>query len=135
MTQNGPNANGAEMLHVNASLSNGAQGTLTIMMQGQQVAGGDDGGTRLSITSTQVTISQDGSTPLYQGYLTRLRNDDSSWRITALLAKPGASSAQLELQIRLAVDNSGNLTGVIQGAPAQGQTPSSQPALPPGQQE
>jgi Ferric reductase like transmembrane component len=81
MTQNGPDANGAETLHINTTLSNGAQGTLVIVLQGQQ--NGDDAG-RLSISSTQVTLGQNATTVLYQGGLTHLRAG-RRWRMTALL--------------------------------------------------
>ena len=135
MTQNGPDSNGSETMQINTTLSNGAQGTLIIVLQGQQY-GNDNGG--LSVTSTQVTLGQNAVTPLYQGALTDLRSG-RSWRMSALLNKSGTtgSSNQLGLQIEMQIDNSGQVSGLVQGTPTQGQnsptTPGNQPATPSSQ--
>ncbi len=137
MTQNGPDSNGAETMRINTTLSNGAHGTLIIVLQGQQY-GSDDGG--LSITSTQVTLDQNTITPLYQGSLTDLRSG-RRWRMTALLNKSGTtgSSNQLGLQIEMQVNDSGQVSGLVQGTPTQGQSspasPGNQLATPESQQE
>ena len=127
LAQNGPDSSGAVTLHVNATLSDGAQGVLTIMLQGTQESFGGQGG-GLSITSTQVKLSQVAAIPLYQGYLTDLRSNQFRWRMTALLAKVGASTSSVQVQIEMQVDSSGQVTGVIQGAPVQGSpsTPTTQ---------
>ena len=122
ISQNGPDASGVITLHINATLSNGAQGTLVIVLQGQQT--GDDGG--LSISSTQVTLGQNATTALYQGTLTGLRTE-RRWRMTALLNKSGSSN-QLALQIEMQVDNSGQVSGYVQGTPTQGQSAPASPA-------
>ncbi len=86
LAQNGPDSSGVVTLRINATLSDGAQGVLTVILNGtQENFGGQD--SELSITSTQVKLSQDASKPLYQGYLTDLRNRESRWRMTALLSK------------------------------------------------
>jgi hypothetical protein len=74
----------------------------------------------LSFTSTQVKLSQDTAIPLYQGYLTDLRSNEYRWRMTALLAKVGAGTSRVQVQIEMQVDSSGQVTGVIQGIPVQG---------------
>lgn len=119
LAQNGPESNGNVILHMNASLSDGAQGVLTIMMQGTQdnFGGQGDG---LSITSTQVKLGQDATKPLYQGYLTDLRSDEVRWRMSALLSNVSAGMNRLQVQIEMQVDSSGQVTGVIQGVPVQG---------------
>ncbi len=126
LTQNGPDTSGVETLRINATLSNGAQGVLTIMLKGtQEDFDGQEG--ELSITTTQVRLSQDAAIPLYQGYLTNLRSNEYRWRMTALLAKAGASTNSVQLQIEMQVDSSGQMTGVIQGVPVQGSpTPGTQ---------
>jgi hypothetical protein len=129
LSQNGPDSSGIVTLHVNATLSNGAQGVLTIMLKGtQEDFGGRESG--LSITSTQVKLSQDAAIPLYQGYLTGLRNREYRWSMTALLAKSGASTSRVQVQIEMQVRSSGQVTGVIQGIPVQGS-----PTTPGTQQE
>ena len=116
-------------LRINAVLSSGAQGVLTVILNGrQQNFGGQDD--ELSITSTQVKLSQDASKPLYQGYLTDLRNREFRWRMTALLSKSGASTSGIQVQIEMREDSSGQVTGVIQGVPVQGS-----PSTPTTQQE
>jgi len=127
LAQSGPDSSGVVTLRMNATLSNGAQGVLTIILNGtQENFGGQD--SELSITSTQVKLSQDASKPLYQGYLTDLRNRESRWRMTALLSKSGASTSGVQVQIEMQADSSGRVTGVIQGTPVQGSpsTPTTQ---------
>ncbi len=127
LVQNGPDSSGAVTLRINATLSDGAQGVLSIILNGtQENFGGQDG--ELTINSTQVRLSQDASKSLYQGYLTDLRNRDSRWRMTALLSKSGASTSGVQVQIEMQADSSGQVTGVIQGTPVHGSpsTPTTQ---------
>jgi hypothetical protein len=119
LAQNGPDTSGVVTLHINATLSYSAQGVLTIMLKGTQENFGGQG-SELSITSTQVKLSQDAAIPLYQGYLTGLRSNEYRWRMTALLAKVGASTSRIQVQIEMQVDSSGQLNGMIQGVPVQG---------------
>jgi hypothetical protein len=122
LTQNGPDASGVETLRVNTTLSNGAQGVLTIVLQGTQVNSGVDDGGALSISSTTVTLGTNSTTALYQGQVTDLRTRDSGWRMFALVAKGGSSTAQVQLQIQLRIDASGQVSGTVQGTPTQGQS-------------
>ena len=131
LVQNGPDSSGAVSLHVNATLSDGAQGVLTIILQGIQEGFGGQG-SGLSITSTQVKLGQDAARPLYQGYLTDLRSNEIRWRMSALLSNVGAGTNKVQAQIEMQVDSSGQVTGVIQGAPVQG-SPST-PSTPTTQQ-
>ena len=131
LAQNGPDSSGAVTLHVNATLSDGAQGVLTIILQGTQESFGGQG-SGLSITSTQVKLGQDAARPLYQGYLTDLRSNEIRWRMSALLSNVGAGTNKVQAQIEMQVDSSGQVTGVIQGAPVQG-SPST-PSTPTTQQ-
>lgn len=130
ISQNSPDASGIITLRINTTLSNGAQGTLVIVLQGQQT--GDDDG--LSISSTQVTLGQNATTVLYQGTLTGLRTE-RCWRMTALLTRSGSSN-QLTLQIEMQVDNSGQVSGYVQGTPTQRQSaPASPDKIQSSQQE
>ena len=131
LVQNGPDSSGAVSLHVNATLSDGVQGVLTIILQGTQEGFGGQG-SGLSITSTQVKLGQDAARPLYQGYLTDLRSNEIRWRMSALLSNVGAGTNKVQAQIEMQVDSSGQVTGVIQGTPVQG-SPST-PSTPTTQQ-
>ncbi len=123
LTQSGPDASGAETLHVNTTLSNGAQGVMTIVLQGTQVSASEDDGGALSISSTAVTLGTNSAASLYQGQVTDLRARDDGWRMFALVLKGGSSNtAQVQLQIALHIDSSGQISGTIQGAPTQGQS-------------
>jgi len=119
LAQNGPDSNGNVILHMNATLSDGAQGVLIIVMQGTQESFGGQGD-GLSITSTQVKLGQDATKPLYQGYLTDLRSNEVRWRMSALLSNVSAGMNRLQVQIEMQVDSSGDVAGVIQGIPVQG---------------
>jgi hypothetical protein len=119
IAQSGPDANGAETLRVNTTLSNGAQGVLTIVLQATQDSF-DDGERGLSITSSQVTLGKDATASLYQGHLIALHGDDYRWRMRGLLAKDGTTAVQVGIRIEMQVDASGQVTGEIQGTPVQG---------------
>lgn len=114
LTQTGPDNAGVVTLHLDSTLSNGAQGVLTISMQGD-ASGGDDGG--VQITSTTVTLGTSSATALYRGQLTQL-DTGGRWRMTALLAGTAPGAGQIELRIRAAVDSSGNVAGTVTGTPA-----------------
>jgi hypothetical protein len=120
LTQNGPDSNGNETLRINTTLSNGAQGVLTVVMQGAQSGFGDDNG--ISITSTQVALGTSSNAQLYSGQLTDLRAGDTRWRMTALVSQAGSSSNQVQLSITMNVSSSGQVTGTIQGTPTSGQS-------------
>lgn len=126
LTQNGPDASGNETMRIVNTLSNGAQGTLTIVLQGTQSGFGDDNG-GLSISSTQVTLGTSSNAQLYAGQLADLRAGDTRWRMTALVAQGGSSSNQLQLSITMYVSSSGQVTGTIQGTPTSGQSVPSSP--------
>jgi len=119
LEQNGPDNSGNVILHMNANLSDGVQGVLTIMMQGTQESFSGQGG-GLSITSTQVKLGQDATKPLYQGNLTDLRSNEVRWRMSALLSNVAVSTNKVQVQIEMQVDSSGQVAGVIQGIPVQG---------------
>ena len=108
-------------MRVNTTLSNGAQGVLTIVLQGTQFNGGDDAG-QLSINSSQVTLGTSGAALLYKGQVTGLRTRYSGWRISALVSKNGSSASQVQLQIALSISSSGQVNGTVRGMPTQGQS-------------
>jgi hypothetical protein len=64
-------------------------------------------------------LGENATPPLYQGYLTGLRAGER-WRMEALLAKVGASTTQVQVQIEMRVTDSGQISGLIQGTPIQG---------------
>lgn len=71
MTQSNADTNGMQTLRMNTTLSDGAQGNMAIMLQGQSQ---DDRGA-LSITSTQVTLGQTANAPLYQGQIVTMHGE------------------------------------------------------------
>jgi hypothetical protein len=123
MTQNNNNSNGAETMRLDTTLSNGSQGSLVIVLQGQPGAGGDGS---LNVTSTQVTLGPSATSPLYQGYLTNIVGE-RRWSMTALLTKSGSgkqtSGQQIQLQIEMRIDASGQVSGLVQGAPVSTSNP------------
>ena len=114
VTQSQAGTNGQETIRMDTTLSDGAQGAITIVLQGQP---GNDG---LTITSTQVTLGQNSNTPLYQGTLTSIRGERRI-NMTALLSKLGDQSAtnahQLQLQMQLRISGT-QVSGSVQSTPA-----------------
>jgi DMSO/TMAO reductase YedYZ heme-binding membrane subunit len=136
MTQSNTGAGGMQTVHMDTTLSNGAQGNMAIVLQGQPQ---NDSGL-LSITATQVTLGQAANTPLYQGQIVTLRGE-RRWEMVALLTKTGRSSnaQQIQVQIEMHITASGQTSGYVQGTPVSGNTSSSNtptaPNIPGGDQE
>lgn len=124
VTQTGPDANGQETIQLQGNLSGGASGYLSITLQGQTSGGffGDDN--ELDITSTQVTLGSDASTPLYRGTLGNL-DTGRQWRMSATLSSTASgSTGQVQLRITLRVRGDGSASGTVSGAPGNGTLPS-----------
>lgn len=110
MTQNGPNANGNVTMQLNMSMSNGQTGNVQVILQGQS-AGGDAGG--LNVNSSHVTLTSTGGQQLYSGSLTNL-SGGRRWYMTATLSGSGSNSgSQLQVQMVVRIDGSGQVTGTI----------------------
>jgi hypothetical protein len=112
VTENGPDTNGNETLHLNTTLSNGVQGTLKIVLQGQQESGSNS----LTVTSTQVSLGMDANTPLYRGQLQSL-SSESRWRMTAVLTGTGTAAKRVQVQMNMLVTSDGQVSGTVQGTP------------------
>ncbi|MDQ2885316.1 MAG: ferric reductase-like transmembrane domain-containing protein [Chloroflexota bacterium] len=112
MTENGPDTNGNETLRLNTTLSNGAQGVLTVVLQGQQESGSDS----LTVTSTQVSLGTDVNTPLYRGQLQSL-SSERRWRMTAVLTGIGTAAKRVQVQMNMLVTSDGQVSGTVQGTP------------------
>lgn len=129
LTQDSASANGTSAFRMDTTLSNGAQGSMVIVLQGQQ---GSDSEGGPNITSTQVTLGTSANSPLYQGYLTNFAGE-SRLRMVALLTKTGGgkqtSEPQIQLRIEMRVNSSNQLSGVVQGTPVSTNIPGS-PATP-----
>ena len=110
MTQNGPDANSNVTMQLNMSMSNGQTGNVLVVLHGQS-SGGDNGG--INISSSHVTLSSTGGQQLYSGSLTNMFGE-RRWYMTALLTGTGSNSGnQLQLQMVVRVDGSGQVTGTI----------------------
>lgn len=110
MAQNGPDANGNVTIQLNMSMSNGQTGNVQVILQGQ-AAGGDDGG--LNINSSHVTLMSTGGQQLYAGSLTDMYGNRRLY-MTALLAGTGPNSgSQLQVQMVVQVNGSGQVSGTI----------------------
>jgi hypothetical protein len=118
LTQTGPDANGNVTLQLDTTLSQGAQGTLQVVLQGQML-GGDDGGARLNITASQVTLSASTGDPRYTGSLTSI-SGGRRWHMGALLTGAGASGSQVQVQMDLQIDSAGQVNGTVAGTPTAG---------------
>ena len=110
MTQQGPDNNGNVTLQLNMNISNGPQGIVQVILQGQ--ANGTNNG--LQVTSSEVTLSQLSSTPLYVGPLTNI-SGESSWNMQALLSPTSNTGNRLQVKMNLNIQNNGQVTGSISG--------------------
>jgi len=119
MTQSNAGTDGMQTVRMDTTLSNGAQGNMAIVLQGQPQ--NDDGA--LNITATQITLGQTANTPLYQGQIVTMRGE-RRWEMVALLTKTGSSSnaQQIQVQIEMHMTNSGQVSGFVRGTPVSGNT-------------
>ena len=110
LTQSGPDGNGNVTMQLDMSISNGPQGNLQIVLQGQSAG---DGG-NITITSSHVTLGTSTGEQLYTGSLTNI-SGQSRWHMTASLTGTGSNSGSQQLQVRMdvQVDQSGQATGTI----------------------
>jgi hypothetical protein len=97
---------GSVTVNIGTTLDEGMQGALTIMLQGQPSA---DGG--LSIDGTHVTLSPSGNSESYQGQVTAISGNHLS------VSCIGSKGDRVRLDILLRLDNSGSVTGTVQGSP------------------
>jgi hypothetical protein len=118
LSQSGPDANGNVTLTMNMTLSNGAQGILQVVLQGQS-SGGDDGGNSISVTSSQVTLATTKGQTLYSGTLNNI-NDSYELQMSGQLASSNTSSSvntqQMTIQIALRIDDNQNIRGTVSGS-------------------
>jgi hypothetical protein len=120
MTQSNANTNnGLQTIRMNTTLSNGVQGNMAIVLQGQPQNG--DGA--LNITSTLVTLGQTANTPLYQGQIVNMQGE-RRWEMVALLTKTGSNSnaQQIQVQIEMRITDAGQVSGYVQGTPVSSNT-------------
>ena len=114
LTQTGPDANGNVTMQLNLSISNGPPGNVQVILQGQS---GEEGG-GITVSSSTVTLSSSNGQQLYTGSLTNL-SGERRWRMTALLTRTGTNKhSQLQVQIDIRVDASGQVAGTIAGGSA-----------------
>jgi predicted ferric reductase len=121
MTQTGPDFNGNVTLTMDMTVSNGAQGLLQVVLQGQTAGGengGDDGGgNSISITSSQVKLGSSSGQTLYSGTLNNI-NDTNQLQMSGQLAASSANSKQLNIQIAVQIDNNQHISGTVSGSVA-----------------
>ncbi len=101
-------------MQLNLSISNGPPGNVQVILQGQS---GEEGG-GITVSSSTVTLSSSNGQQLYTGSLTNL-SGERRWRMTALLTRTGTNKhSQLQVQIDIRVDASGQVAGTIAGGSA-----------------
>src|SRR5258708_2080204 len=110
LTQSGPEGNGNVTMQLDMSISNGPQGHLQIVLQGQSAGDGQN----ITITSSHVTLGTSMREQLYTGSLTNI-SGQSRRHMTASLTGTGSNSGIQQLQVRMdvQVDQSGQATGTI----------------------
>ncbi len=110
LTQSGPDGNGNVTMQLDMSISNGPQGNLQIVLQGQSAGDSEN----ITITSSHVTLGTSTGEQLYTGSLTNI-SGQSRWHMTASLTGTGSNSGSQQLQVRMdvQVDQSGQATGTI----------------------
>lgn len=97
-------------MQLDMSISNGPQGNLQIVLQGQSAGDGEN----ITITSSHVTLGTSTGEQLYTGSLTNI-SGRSRWHMTASLTGTGSNSGsqQLQVQMDVQVDQSGQASGTI----------------------
>ncbi|GHO85545.1 ferric reductase-like transmembrane domain-containing protein [Dictyobacter formicarum] len=109
MTQSSSRFNGDVSIRLNMAISNGPAGNVQVWLRGQ-VANDNT----LSITSSSVVLLNNAGQPLYTGSLTQFDASDQ-WNMTAALTSTTDNSSQLQVQLKLQVSNSGQVSGTITG--------------------
>lgn len=97
-------------LTMTSASDDSAQGVLRIQLWEQNSGGGDDDNGTISITATQVTLSDTTDTPLYQGQLAALDGGHMVARLDA--TQSGGPSIQLTIDVQSA---DGTVTGSVSG--------------------
>jgi predicted ferric reductase len=117
LAQTGPDANGNVTLTMNMTLSNGAQGTLQVVLQGQSAGGDDGGGNSISVTSSQVTLATTSGQTLYSGTLNSI-NDSYQLQMSGQLSGTNTSSSaqQMNIEIAVRIDDNQNINGTVSGS-------------------
>ncbi|MGZ3618572.1 MAG: hypothetical protein ACXVAV_16445, partial [Ktedonobacteraceae bacterium] len=104
-------SNGNVTMQFNMNILNGASGKVQVILQGQSSGGDDDGG--LTITSSKITLSSNTGQQLYSGSLNNISGDRRLY-MTAVLTGMGTNSrSQLQVQMEVRIDQSGQVTGRI----------------------
>ena len=112
LTQSGPDASGAVSYSVSGTFQDGAAGQVSIQMTGQGAGGfGDNGG--ITITQATVTLGTASDPTLYQGQVTQLRTDDTSWRITATVSPQSGQSGSVVVRLDIGLSGDTSIQGTI----------------------
>lgn len=105
-----PNSQGRVAVEIDAQLSGGASGLLTLVLEGQPLPGGG-----VSMDTSQVRLGSQTQPQLYRGQIVALAGE----RLVAVVS--GADSLQLTIDLR--VDrNAGSVTGSLHATRSQGGT-------------
>jgi len=122
LTQTGPDANGNITLQFDLRMSNGPSGYVQVILRGQSRR--DDVGERegegrgITITASRVVLGSSSGQPLYAGSLSTI-SGRRQWSMTALLAGTSTNSrSQLQVQMTVQIDASGQAVGTITAASA-----------------
>ena len=105
LTVSGPDSHGNETITIKTSLTDGADGSLLIVLRGTAL---DDGG--VSLTSSTVTLTGADHTDSYSGSVTELRGS------TVAADVQSAAGSKLSLEMRLSIDDA-QVSGTVHGEP------------------
>jgi hypothetical protein len=110
LAQTQPDANGNVTMTMNMTVSNGAQGLLQVILQGQSV-----GDNNMQVTSSQVKLGSSSGQTLYRGTLNNI-NDTEQLQMTGQLAGSSANEQQMNIQISVQIDNNQHISGTVSGS-------------------
>lgn len=106
LRQVGPGPDGLVTVRIDASLGDGATGSLRMTLRGRALEGGG-----LDVTSSGVTLTGPEGAASYRGRVVAIQGD----RFAAVLAAPGRSALDLSVELRATSDR---VQGIVVGTPA-----------------
>jgi hypothetical protein len=120
LREQGPDSRGEVTVTVTTTLQGGARGVMEIQLVGTQQDG--DSGSTLLVTSSQVMVGKNLSTPAYRGSLINVSGDGNTWRLEATLTPISGSGSAMDLLINLNIASDNTVSGAVQAAVSSGAT-------------
>ncbi len=120
LRQQGPDSRGQTTVTVTTTLQGGAQGVMEIQLVGTQEPNGT-----LLVSSTQVLVGKNWSSPAYKGRLINLNSSGNTWQLEGALNPVSGSGSAMDLLINLTINSDNTVSGTVQASVYRGAPPSS----------